>query len=349
MISALLAASISFTATATGVEKGTPVEFLFAGRGTDRDYETMFVLDEPVGELCARLEKAGLPRGRATSVSDCVLWPVGCRVTVSPALSEFVETKWPEGIVPSEFIYTGGTRSEKGMPVADDEQPLAFCALYSLAQSPVVFNGIYRQGDVYGAHTAKMTLKKGERRSFVLSWDEKRRPTHLDVTFTPGSAARTLQQIKTAAEAGEIEVQAAFDPSVTVAEATAIAQALALVDSPAVKVNGRPAWQLFFRAFLPSADWRDRQKRLTQPFELTVGPSSEDTLVFIEEDWTVEGNDPKLTPRTIPFSEARQHPKTQTCFVFADGATHLGRIQVAMQRLKDANIVTWYVFERKRP
>lgn len=348
MISLLLAASISFTATATGVEKGTPVEFLFAGKDTDRDYETMFLLDESVGALCARLEKAGLPKGRATSVADCVLWPVGCRVTLAPALDAFVETAWPEGISPAAFVYTGGTRNEKGGVVADDDQPLAFCALYSLAQAPVVFNGVYRQGDVYGAHTAKTTLKKGERKEFVLSWDEKTKPAHLDVTFAPGTAAQVLQRVKAAAESGEVEVRAAFDPSLTVAEAAKVAQALALVDSPRVKFNGRADGQLFFRAFLPSADWRDRQKRLTQPFELTVGPA-DDALVFVEEDWNVEGNDPKLTPRAIPFAEARQHPKTDTCFVFADGDTRLGRIHAAMRKLKDAKVVNWYVFEQKRP
>ena len=45
---AILAASMTFTATATGVEKGTPVEFVFAGGNTDRDYETMFLIDGSV-------------------------------------------------------------------------------------------------------------------------------------------------------------------------------------------------------------------------------------------------------------------------------------------------------------
>ena len=58
-LSALLAASFTFTATATGVEKGAAVEFVFAGPNTDRDYETMFVIDGSVDEFCAKLEKAG--------------------------------------------------------------------------------------------------------------------------------------------------------------------------------------------------------------------------------------------------------------------------------------------------
>ena len=32
-------------------------------------------------------------------------------------------------------------------------------------------------------------------------------------------------------------------------------------------------------------------------------------LVFIEEDWTVEGLDPKLTPRDYPFTEWEEFPK----------------------------------------
>lgn len=343
MISILLSASLSFTATATGVEKGTPVEFLFAGKDTDRDYETMFLLDESVGELCARLENAGLPRGQAPSVANGVLWPVGCAVSLEPKMSEFVETTWPDGLSPAALVYTGGARNEKGGLVADDDMPLAFCALYSLAQAPVVFNGIYRQGDVYGAHTAKMTMKKGERRTFTLSWDEKSMPKRLDVTFTPGAAAKQLRAVKSAAEAGNVAVQADLDPALTVAEATQVAQALALVDSVRVKVNGHPKGRLFFRAFLPDVAWRDRKNRLVQPFELAVR-DGESTLVFIEEDWTVEGDDPKLTPKEIAFSEAAKHPKTDTCFIYATRETRLERIYAAMGKMKDAKIVNWYVF-----
>lgn len=345
MISILLAASLSFTATATGVEKGTPIEFLFAGKDSDRDYETMFLLDESVGDLCARLEKAGLPKGRATDRRTCILWPVGCRVRLTPALSDSVETTWPEGLSPAEFIYTGGTRNEKGGVVASDEMPLAFCTLYSLAQSPLVFDGIYRQGDVYGAHTAKATLEKGVRKTFTISWDEQTLPRHLDVTFTPGTAVQRLGEIRAAASNGVVEVMADFDPSLTVREATQIAQALAVIDSVAVKMNGRREGRLFFRAFLPPVSWRDRQQRLTQPFELTLGADSgSDTLVFIEEDWTVEGNDPKLTPKTIPFDAAKVYAKTDTCFLFAAPTLPLERLYAAMRKLKGAVTLNWYVF-----
>lgn len=351
MISALIAASLTFTATATGVEKGTPIEFFFAGRDSDRDYETMFLLDEPVSNLCERLERAGLPRGRATDAGQCVLWPVGCRLSFSPALSEFVETKWPDGVVPANFVYTGGTRTEKGIPIADDVQPMSLCALYSIAQSPVVFNGIYHQGVVYGAHTARMSLKKGTRRTFTVTWDEKSMPARLTVAFAPGAAAQRIMEIKAASDrCGEVEVLADLEPSLTVAEAMQVAQALAVVDSPRVKVNGRRDGRLFYRAFLPDAKWTVRSQRLLQPFELTVGQLPEsDSLVFVEEDWSVEGNDPKLTPKRIPFAEARLHAKTTTCFIYAPRSMSLERVYDAMRRLADTKVSTWYVFPAESP
>ena len=350
MISVLLAASISFTATATGVGKGTPLEFLFAGRDSDRDYETMFLLDESVEALCRRAEAAGLPRGRPASAADCVLWPVGCRVSVEPKMSEFVETDWPQGIASSDFVYTGGTRDEKGVPVANAEMPLAFCALYSLAQSPVVFNGIYRQGDVYGAHRAKVALEKGTRRAFTLTWDAKTLPAHLDVTFAPGTAGGQILKVKEAADRGDVDVCVSFDPSLTVREATRLAQTLSLVDSAHVKLNGRPEGRLFYRAFLPDVRWRDRQQRMVQPFEATVGDGdAADSLVFVEEDWTVEGDDPKLTPKRISFADAAAHPKTDTCFIYAGGDVRLARLYAVMEKMKGAKVRNWYVFAADSP
>ena len=348
MVSILLAASLTFSATATGVEKGTPIEFLFAGKDSDRDYETMFILDEPVETLCARLEKAGMPKGSAVSVRDCNLWPVGCRVAFAPAMDEFVETKWPEGVEPSELVYTGGTRNEKGALDANEVQPLAFCALYTIGQAPILHNALYHQGVVYGAHTAKVTLEKGTKKTFTLTWDENTFPQRLAVTFAPGGASEQIRKIREVAAKGDVEVLADLDPSLTVGEAQRVAKALAVVDSVHVKINGRKPGRLFYRAFLPQDDWRDRQKRMAQPFELTIGAAT-NSFVFIEEDWTVEGDDPKLTPKEIPYADAAKHERTDTCFIFAGRETKLERLMAAMAELKGSRILNWYVFDKEQP
>lgn len=340
MIAAVLAASLSFTATATGIEKGAPVEFIFAGRNTDRDYETMFLIDDSVDELCTKLEAAGLPRGRPTDAAQAHLWPVGCRIEFTPAIDSFIERKNPEGLIESHPIYTGGLRLQEGVSDAGTNMPAAVFSTYTLAQSPFVYNGIYDQGAVYGSFTARKALKKGERISFTVSWDAATFPKEVGLTIHPGKATEVLNALRAASEKSEISARIGFDGRLTVQEATAASQALATIDSSRIKINGYS--NIFYRAFLPLVKWRDRKERLVQPFELTLGTTNR--LVFIEEDWTVEGADPKLTPIEIDASDAVRHPKTDTCFIYTNTQTPIFQILRAMESLKGVNVRNWYVF-----
>ena len=346
MISFLFAATLSFTASATGVGKGTPLEFVFVGKDSDRDYEAMFVLDEPLDALCTRLESAGLPRGAATDASICRLWPVGCRVSFSPSLDKFVATKLPDELSPAPAIYTGGTRRADGSILAASEMPASFFSLYSLAQSPIQFNGIFDQGVVYGCHLAAVELEKGTKVKFTVDWDAAAMPKHLDVTIRPGEAASTIARLKNESVAGELDVTVGFSPELTVADAAAAAKALEVVDSVRVKINGLAADSLFYRAFIPQPQWTNRQDRLVQPFELQVNATDE-KLVFIEEDWTVPGDDPKLTPTAISYGDASAHPKTDTCFIFTSPEIRLERIMECVRKFPRGQIVNWYVFSGK--
>ena len=348
MISALLAASLSFTATATGVGKGTPVEFAFAGKDSDRDYETMFLLEEPVASLCRRLEKAGMPRGKATDLKRCVLWPVGCEVSFSPSLTNFIASTLPKDLPPSNPVYTGGSRNEKGSPVANDEMPQAFFSYYTLSQSPIVFSELYNQGDVYGAHVAALEMKKGQKVVFNVSWDESTLPRHMDVDVSATNAPTVLSTLLSESKNGELDVTVTLDPSMTVSDAVMASKALSQLDSRRIKLNGFPNGGLFYRAFLPDESWTNRAARLVQPFELTIDGDS-DRLVVIDEDWSVEGLDPKLTAHEITFSEASQRKKTDTCFIYARPDTRLSRIFTAKQRLKGCPVINWYIFASPYP
>ena len=343
MIAALLATSFTFTAVATGVGKGTPLEFVFAGKDSDRAYESMFLLDEPVSDFCRRLEQAGLPRGRPVDVEGCRLWPVGCPLSFDPPIDKFVNTTLPEGITAAPPVYTGGSRTKDDLPIAATEMPSAVFSLYTLAQAPIVFNGIYDQGIVYGCHLAATELKKGEKVKFTVSWDAKSMPRHIDLTIAETNATAVLAALRNEAARGETDVTVAFDSALTVASATAAANALSIIDSPRLKLNGRADGGLFYRAFMPEADWTNRTSRLVQPFELTIGSDSE-RLVFIDEDWNVDGDDPKLTLQEIPFSDAAKHPKTDTCFIFTRSDCRLERVFKVMDRLKASKVTKWYVF-----
>ena len=342
LTSAVIAASLTFTATATGVEKGNPVEFVFAGKNSDRDYETMFILDDSIDNLCLKLEKAGLPRGWPVETESCRLWPVGCQLRFDPPIGNFVDGNVPDassGVAP---IYTGGTRLADGAPVSDKEMPASFFSVYSLAQSPVVYDGIYTQGDMYGKFTAVKTLEKGTRVTFTVTWETNSMPRHVSLTIRPGNAVGVLKQLKSESEKGDVDALVGFDANLTVAEATAAAQALATVDSRHIKING--CTNIFYRSFLPLVKWMDRKERLLQPFELTIGATNR--LVFIDEDWSGPGEDPILTPHEILPKDAVQHPKTDTCFIYAEGCTTLDRIFSAMSSIRNSNVHNWYVFQK---
>ena len=131
----------------------------------------------------------------------------------------------------------------------------------------------------------------------------------------------------------------------TVAEATAVATLVASLDSARIRFNG--VTNLFYRSFLPLVKWRDRKERLAQPFELTI--DDPDKLVFIEEDWTVEGDDPKLTPIQIDFAASAdpKYAQIDTCFIFASKATTVARLRTAMKRLSSRHVVNWYIFVKE--
>jgi len=341
ILSLLLSATFTFTVTATGVEKGTAVEFFFAGPNTDRAYESMFVLDEPIDALCSRIEKS-VPLGQSVDATKCSLWPTGCHVRFDPPLERFVTAERPEGARSPVPVFTGGTRSKSGSLEAVDTMPAAFFSTYSLDQSPIVFDEPFDQGAVYGQFKAATKLEKGQKLTFNLSIDEKTLPKKLSLTAEKGKLVDLIQRLRSEAADGEIDVTVSFSDLLSIDEATSVAQALSVLDSTNVKINGKS--NIFYRAFLPLEKWRDRQERLHQPFELTLRNDGTDELLFIEEDWTVDGNDPKLTPKKITPADTVRYPQTDTCFVYVSKNQTVARLVKAIGQLKSDCIVNVYVF-----
>ena len=110
-----------------------------------------------------------------------------------------------------------------------------------------------------------------------------------------------------------------------------------------MKINGRDPHKLFYRAFLPLEKWSDRTERLVQPFELTV-TNDVDRLVYIEQDWSGDDLDPRLTPRDIDFAKAEYFSAIHTCFIYASRSQKLKRLYDAMNKLNNVRIDSWYVF-----
>ena len=98
-----------------------------------------------------------------------------------------------------------------------------------------------------------------------------------------------------------------LDDAMPLKRAVDVARVFAMLDGKGIKLDGKTERGLFPRAFLPQEKWRERKDRNPQPFELhvTLDPDGgiKKKLVFIEEDWKVEGLDPKLSPREFAFEK----------------------------------------------
>lgn len=333
--------SVTFTARATGVKKGTAVEFAFITAGSSHDYEALFVLDDTIADIEKAMKKAGIPDGRPVDAAKCDLRSVGAYVELTPSLGDFMAfNKGVERILP-EIVHTGGLVDGRGSPVADKTDPGAFFAMFDCPQSPLVFDGIFNQGDVYGDYLSKQELEKGTRKTFTLTWRGKTMK-RLEYEVSKTNTAETVLAIKKAAQTDVLDVGISFCADLTVADAVQIANAVSVIDSDRVKINGVKPGNIYYRAFMPLVKWLDRSQRLVQPFELTLG--EKEKLVFIEEDWNVEGIDPKLSEKNISFDDVDKYPKTRTCFIYARNSTVLRDIFKAMGKFKKGRIDTWYVF-----
>jgi len=99
----------------------------------------------------------------------------------------------------------------------------------------------------------------------------------------------------------EPHVTLRFDDRLTVRVAAGAARVIAAMDGEnGARVDGPADGQLYYKAFLPQQEWREREKRLMQPYELRVARDGDGgwsrRFVHVHEDWSDETSlDPKLT------------------------------------------------------
>lgn len=112
-----------------------------------------------------------------------------------------------------------------------------------------------------------------------------------------------------AAASREPHLSLYFDDALTVKAATeAAAVVLAIEGDNGARLEGPPPNQLFLKAFMPQQEWRDREKRLLQPYELRLERDEagnwKRTFVYIHEDWSdPDSLDPKLTVQPMEIKD----------------------------------------------
>lgn len=338
--------SVSFDVVSTDCGMDTEVEFFIAGAESDHDYESMFLLVDPVRELAAAFDEAQIPRGTPLSYRDCRFWPVGNEIVFEPDIWSFLQETRSERI--ASAVYTGGTRGCDGVPEADTNMPQAVFALYDCEQSLMQFDDALPQGPTYGRFRPMVKIPEGERRRITVRWNGKSLNMKVHLELKPGKLMEVLNELREKSAEAELDVIVSFSSEMTVGEAAQAAAALQLIDSARIKLNGFAPGQLFYRAFLPLEKWRDRKERLTQPYEIRLSSATaEPRLTVIEEDWTTDNDstDPVLNVRDdVPFAEiAKRSQIADTCLVFAPVDTPLARI-FALRTLLPREVVNWYVY-----
>lgn len=343
--------SVTFTATAVGMPTSAQIEFLFAGKDSDHDYETLFLTDADVGEIAKAFEKAGIPTGRPIDAAAARLWPVGDELEMTPSFDTLIKETFGEPLVP--ISYTGGKRDANGFPDAATNMPLAVFALYSMPQSLIQFDDALDQSATYGRFRPAEEFKKGERRSFTFKWNGKSLNKAASPVFEPGKLPEAFAALKKLSDEGsELDVTPAFSGEMLLSEAVTAANALSVLDSRKVKMNGYKDGELFFQAYLPKESWRDRTQRLCQPPEVHMKADGSCVVTEILEDWSGEGTlDPKLTIIEHPFKSDTEaaakigelSEKTQTVLVYASPDAKLSRIY-ALRKAIGKFILNWYVY-----
>ncbi len=363
------ARTVTFLMEATGIGTSEPIEFFAIGPLSDRAYESFGVTVASPAAIAAAIESIGVPRGVPTDPFLARFWPQGERLvlTATPyggkdggeaALADLVADKKAQdegAILPEALVYTGGARDAASLPVAATNIPCAVFALYSHGPSLLQMNGRFDQSSTYGRFLSGRSFTPGTLLEMKLSWDGatcvKTRKPEISAT----NIADVLQSLKAESSPDtDLFVCPVLDGSVTVARAAEIARAFEMLDGNGVKMNGAADGQFFYKAFLPDPAWRNRAGRLFQPFEIRLAADGTRTFTFVEEDWSGDGLDPVLKPKTRTLSDWSELPsclaqageqgdKVTVAFVYAPPDTPVAMISPIVKVLAP-RIGTFYVF-----
>ena len=305
-----------------------------------------------LSDIVRAVECLGLARGGCVGSRPFRFWPCGERVEVTvrrldvsdaptrplQVLIDDKETAAP--LVGEGGLVFTGARWEGATCRADTNMPSSVIALYNAPDT--VFDVPFQvgQSEVYGRLSLAEALPYGAPLEIVLrpllpadgrprvlpltvsaAWDGGRVTltcAHADGrAATEGEMAEVLSWLRAQAGSGrEPYVTVRFDDAMPLRRAADVARVFDMLDGKGIKLDGKADDGLYPKAFLPLEKWRERKDRHPQPFELHVTRAADGALskklVFIEEDWTVEGLDPKLTPRDYPFTEWAELPKLVT-------------------------------------
>ena len=249
------------------------------------------------------------------------------------------DAKTGETFDAQEFVYLGGTRLADGSLDADSQGPGSIVPDYNepqsvfdipakAPQSVVYTKTVLSTNALFEAYLPAVVTFAPEKRDPPLS---PRRVADDDVVFDPkgfqyykndaipdGAAAEAPTVVPPAVfvqdlskrvrdEKRDVYLSFRWTPGVTLASLKSAATLLQTLDKDetGIRVDAPPPSFPYYQFILPNEEWRDREKRLSQPCELRFAKAEDGavsaTLVAIAENWDGESLKPTLVPEEIPL------------------------------------------------
>lgn len=160
---------VSFLAEATGLSKGSPIEFFLVGEASGHGYESLAVSFATPGNVQKALEFIGMPAGRASDLRKCLFWPKGERVimtfssldpdiSLKPIRAEklILDSRTKKTLPDCGLVFTGSITIE--MPdrpgekvlAADAREPNSIASTYNAFETVMDVPFSWSQKSAYG-------------------------------------------------------------------------------------------------------------------------------------------------------------------------------------------------------
>ena len=368
---------------AVGHNEDSTMEFLIVGPQSNRAYESATVSVAKPSDIVRAMERIGVSRGHGVDGRLFRFWPYGERISGTiRKLNEGVESARPlQSVIKDSksepplfgeggLVFTGGPWTD-GVCGADTEQPSSVIALFNEPDTLFDIPFIASKGVAYGRSVLAAKMGYGEVMEIVLKpiplpggglravvlYVTVQASANQEMLFVcadkkgevlkKGTLTEMLTWMKTLSDRGhDLFVTLTMSDDLTLTQAVAVTRVFVLLDGSGIKLYGKTKEGIYPRAFLPQEDWRKRDGRTPQPFEVYLTGDAK-KLTYIEEDWSGAGLDPKLSPKDYPFKAVSELPalvkrvgdkdskKVELLFVFASQSEPLKKIMPAVRVLSE--------------
>lgn len=302
-----------------GLRKHYETEFILLGQKSDRAYEGLMIAWDDPSTVAQAIEALGVPKGEPAHPARGLPMAKGERFTVHVAtlgknldfqpLETEVDDQWStaaENLLGRGFPYVG-------VDVVDHLMPASIIATFTEQTSLFGMPYFADKSAVYGSFRAKETRRMGEPVVVALRWQRlpngQSRVRNETLTLSKATVGNEtlIETLKGFADdPRDVFLTIKIDPDLLLTDLISLSKLFQMIEQEGgFTMDVPPEGQLPLRAFTPNAEWLVREQRTFQPWEIELSPGAEEqpaqaTLCQVEEDWSGEGLEPKLTRKCYP-------------------------------------------------